>query len=164
MCDLITENQFANTMIEKTLLTEAIEKIHKEFKARIPRATGGMQDSLETIVTSRHAVLLGDEYIEALETGRSPRKASKDSGFAARLFEWMKAVGFPDASMVKAKQLAWYINKYGTKAYREGGKTGIISDFNIDIHINKLADKLGTKYTNIIAQGIARRNINVKTK
>jgi hypothetical protein len=94
--------------------------------------------------------LFAREYIETLEDGRGPRKASAYGGFDKGLEKYLEAKGFATKtskkgnkyyligqSWVTAKGLAHKINKEGDKLYRAGGGKDVYSKalakFTIDL-------------------------------
>lgn len=70
---------------------------------------------------------LAREFFSQIETGRGPRRSSQYGGFDKGLLEYMEARGMVDGLSKKqkerqAKHLAYIINKYGDRTYREGGR------------------------------------------
>lgn len=93
-------------------------------------ATGKTARSIRFEVTSPTDVvdkltIYGRPFTPTIETGRGPRKDSKQSDFEENLLEWVK-IRFGSLDKVKqvrlAKFLRWKINKEGDKTHRMGGK------------------------------------------
>ena len=103
-----------------------------EVKAVIEDYVKAMQDKLPASL----AVLIRTEYhsegitvlvpfwFPITEKGRGPRKASQESNLWMKIYEWMERRNMfrsrtPQGKINEAKGLTWYINKYGTRQFRE---------------------------------------------
>lgn len=125
-------------------------------------ATNKTANSVEGKSDDSSLQILARPFIEALETGRGPRKSSEDGGFKDSMLEYMKAKGIgADLSEKKREQLARFlvlrINKQGDKLYRSGGGrdvytkvlekfiaslTGVVANDRIIEHQNKVFESL----------------------
>jgi hypothetical protein len=93
--------------------------------------TGGTVNSIRFEVKSDEdsdkLLIFAREFFSTIETGRGPRKSSKDSGMKDNILEWMKVrgigAGLPEK---KLKQLAKFItlkiNREGDKTFKRGGR------------------------------------------
>lgn len=126
----------------------------KMLQNLVPKATGKTARSIEYIVVPNRLRIVGREFFETLETGRGPRKSSKEGGFKDNLLEWMKARGIgSDLSEKKRKQLArffaWKINKEGDTTFKAGGRS--IYSMQVDAFVeelsNVIADRKHKEYT-----------------
>lgn len=121
----------------KDVLTEYAPKgldILKESIAKVS-VTGSTLASLKFVLDFPNGKLTyyGRGFMEALEHGRGPRKASSYGNFDTNLEEWLKAKGFASklsksgityyqigSQWFSAKSLAWKINKEGDSLFRSG--------------------------------------------
>ena len=95
-------------------------------------ATNKTAESIEAVNNEKRLQILGRSFIEAMETGRGPRKSSTDGGFKDSMLEWMKARGIgSDLTEKKREQLAKFlvlrINRDGDKLYKAGGNRDVYS-------------------------------------
>lgn len=65
-------------------------------------------------------------WIPVLEHGRGPRKDTKNHQLYLKIYKWMEKRNMFNSKSERgkineAKALTWYINKYGTKLYRDKG-------------------------------------------
>lgn len=141
-------------------LDECIVDIKQRHVAAGQRASGRGMASLESRMEEGDGFFRGDilgfAYIGAWEAGRGPAKRSgtpaEQIEFLASLAEWCKIRGFPSSSLTDeqyiriAKWLKWYINKFGTKLYRNGGRKDIITPA-IEALGEKLQKALEVYYT-----------------
>ena len=71
------------------------------------------------------AGILVPYWIGVLQKGRKPRRSTKSSGLAKKIFKWMSKRNMFKSTTLKgkrneAKQLTWYINKHGNKQFNKG--------------------------------------------
>jgi hypothetical protein len=95
-------------------------------------ATGKTANSIEGKSDDNSLQILGRAFIEALETGRGPRKSSDDGGFKDSMLEYMKARGIGLGLSEKkrenlAKFLVLKINREGDQLYKMGGGRDVYS-------------------------------------
>jgi hypothetical protein len=105
-----------------------------KLKAAVSRysATGKTADSIRYESDENTLKVFGREYIEAMETGRGPRKSSEDGGFEDSMLEYMQAKGIgADLDEKKRRQLARFlvlrINRDGDKLHKRGGGRDVYS-------------------------------------
>lgn len=95
-------------------------------------ATNKTVNSIEGISDDKSLQIKMRPFIEAMETGRGPRKSSEDGGFKDSMLEWMKARGIGSGLNEKqlknlAKFLVLKINREGDKLYKTGGGRDVYS-------------------------------------
>lgn len=96
-------------------------------------ATGKTVESVRSEVTETRLLLFARKYVEAIETGRGPRKSSEYGEFDKGLEEYLEAKGLQTKKSKRgikyfklgeywfsAKSLAWKINKEGSKLWKQG--------------------------------------------
>ncbi len=125
----------------KAALDDCIADIRQRHVAAGQRASGrgmaSLEASVERVGEGYRARILGLPYVGAWETGRAPArragKAQEQAAFVASLAEWCRIRGFPESSLSDeeyirtARWLRWYINRFGTKLYRSGGRRDILT-------------------------------------
>lgn len=125
----------------KGALDDCILDIKQRHVSAGQRASGRGMASLESRVESAPDGYVGQvwglPYVGAWETGRGPARQAgtpqEKIAFVASLAEWCRLRGFPAESLSDeqyirtARWLRWYINKFGTKLYRAGGRRDIIT-------------------------------------
>lgn len=89
-------------------------------------ATNKTVNSIEGTSDDKSLQILGRAFIQAMETGRGPRKSSTDGGFKDSMLEYIKARGMGLGLSEKqqenlAKFLVLKINKEGDQLYKNGG-------------------------------------------
>lgn len=95
-------------------------------------ATNKTVNSIEGTSDDHSLQILGRAFIEAMETGRGPRKSSEDGGFKDSMLEYCKARGMGLGLTEKqlenlAKFLVLKINKEGDQLYKMGGGRDVYS-------------------------------------
>lgn len=115
--------------------------------------TGTIKNSLDYRIEGDRLIVFSDlpgtkfNYIMTLETGRKPGKMPPVSN----ILTWIKQRGIQPEG-ISQKSLAFLIarriGREGSLLYRQGGNSGIISDFTNekyieDNFINQLADEIG---------------------
>lgn len=127
---------------EKTALRIFMRKIKAKLQDRIPVATGKMRKSINYRIKDKSAELYGHPYLLAVETGRGKFKGGEIRGLADALEDWMNAVGY---TKQKPKQLAFLINKYGTRKPKD--RDGMISKFEYESELKELMESIGRSKT-----------------
>lgn len=112
-------------------------------------ATGKTSTSVQYSVsedgTKTTLFVYGRPFIFTVETGRGPRKSTRSYNLASNILEWLETTGkVSGLSQIqkesKAKSLTWFINKFGTKLYRQGGRKDIISNVVTPTLFDKITD------------------------
>lgn len=119
--------------IIRTELEALKTSIINRSRAAGQRATGKTEALFEVKgVTDEHGEFWGALWTYTLEKGRAPssgKGTSSGGDFVKNLKEWIVVRGIPykderDLERL-AKFFAWYVNKFGTKLYKAGGRTDI---------------------------------------
>lgn len=154
------------------VMEQALNNCVEDIKRRSTQAgqvvTGKTLRALEVRMRIEGGNIIGEiwgrPYTGALETGSRPaRKASQNPKLtqkimAANLAQWMKvrglATGMTDKQLkLAAEHLAWYIRRYGTQLYRNGGRRDIITP-GIEATVQTLSDRLGVYYEQLVTDSI----------
>jgi hypothetical protein len=95
-------------------------------------ATNKTVNSIEGTSDDNSLTILGRAFIEAMETGRGPRKSSDDGGFKDSMLEYVKARGMGLGLNEKqqenlARFLVLKINREGDQLYKMGGGRDVYS-------------------------------------
>jgi hypothetical protein len=119
----------------KDILLQFLNEVSKEIKAEQTRqgrvASGKTAQSLEPEATDKVGILYGNISVNVLETGRKGGKVP--GGFKSIIYQWMKDKGiFQAESEAKQNSIAYLIARKikdeGTSLYRNGGKSGVLSN------------------------------------
>ena len=130
------------------------------IRSRIPNVTGKMSQSLGYRLDENGLTIFSSEkYFTVLETGRKPGKMPPISAIE----EWVK--NKPIASDINPRSLAFLIarkiGEEGSLLYRQGGKSGVISDFINDQKIKEdLVDLLDDKFREAIINEFIKKSVN----
>jgi hypothetical protein len=130
------------------------------IRSRIPNVTGKMSQSLGYRIDENGLTIFSSEkYFTVLETGRKPGKMPPISAIE----EWVK--NKPIASDINPRSLAFLIarkiGEEGSLLYRQGGKSGVISDFINDQKIKEdLVDLLDDKFREAIINEFIKKSVN----
>lgn len=129
-------------------------------------ATGKTIQSFEVAVTDERGVLLAAPYVMVLEDGRGPtRRSGKGPGttLQQKIEEWMKAKGIVPKDISQSSLayiIARKIHNEGTRLYRRGGKSGVISNViteqRIDSFMVVYADKFAQSVRSEIFEEVNR--------
>ena len=125
-------------------------------------ATGKTLRSLEVRVRNEGKAIIGEiwgrPFFGALETGSRPARrkgtAASRASMVQSMKEWCRIRGLTNGMSDKqaenfARWLSWYIKKYGSKLYRQGGRRDIITPA-LEATKEQLAQRLGAYYEQII--------------
>lgn len=119
-------------------------------------ATGHTTNAIQTSTRDKHATLEAPSYLFTLENGRGPARGSNSSKqqFIENLKEWIVAKGISYKDENDLQRLAgffrWYINKFGTKQFRQGSRQDIITSA-----IDKLTQSVNEKIPKVYTNGLA---------
>jgi hypothetical protein len=151
---MIDENQV------RTILTEELDALVERIKTNHQNAgqvaSGKTRDSLKVEVTSGKNVAYGlvtaRPYFAVLETGskpwdRIPQRVPR--WFAEIIGEWKRAKGVD----LNEYAVAYNIIHYGSKLYREGGRSDIYSN-EIQRTIDAIGERLSGMLMEIITETI----------
>ena len=107
-------------------MLKAIEQILNEYTDTIRKAMpASVAKLIEVEIRNNGAGVLAPFWLPVLERGRAPRKNSTDHKLYTKIYDWMAKRNMFKSKTEKgrineAKSLTWFINKYGTKMYRDG--------------------------------------------
>jgi hypothetical protein len=130
------------------------------IRSRIPNVTGKMSQSLGYRLDENGLTIFSSEkYFTVLETGRKPGKMPPISAIE----EWVR--NKPIASDINPRSLAFLIarkiGEEGSLLYRQGGKSGVISDFINDQKIKEdLVDLLDDNFREAIINEFIKKSVN----
>lgn len=147
--------------IQKTL-NDCVNDIKRRSTQSGQVATGKTLRALEVRMKVEGANIIGQiwgrPYTGTLETGSRPARRRSNpqaqKAMVENLKEWCAIRGLSAGLTDKqaenlAKYLAWYIKRYGTKLYREGGRRDIITPA-IEATKQTLEQQLGLYYEELI--------------
>ena len=94
-----------------------------EIKAKMPDSVAKL---IEVEIRDNGAGVLAPFWLPVLERGRAPRKSTKDHKLYYKIYLWMAKRNMfksrtTEGKRNEAKALTWFINKYGTKLFRDKG-------------------------------------------
>ena len=107
------------------MLTE-IEKILNDYATTIKAAMpASVAKLIDVEIRDNGAGVLAPFWLSVLERGRGPRKNATDHKLYLKIYAWMEKRNLFKSRTVKgrineAKGVTWFINKHGTKMYRDG--------------------------------------------
>lgn len=145
-------------------LNDCVGDIKRRHIQAGQRATGRTMNALEVRMRREADAIVGEiwgmPYTGAWETGSRPARrkgtaASRES-MVQNLKEWCKIRGLAvndEQAQRLAKYLAWYIKRYGSKLYRNGGRRDIITPA-IEATKQTVEQQLGIYYEQLITETI----------
>lgn len=144
-----------------------VDEIKKNLASTGTDATGETSKSLrfEVKKDADKTILsvYGRPFIMAVETGRGPAKGSGqgNSGMAENILKWMNAKGIKTDQSHKerfgfAKFLTKKINEEGSKLYKSGGRTDIISPVINETLINNITKDVLKQFSGLYLKNVAQ--------
>lgn len=115
-------------------------------------ATGLTAESIQIVTSNNSMQLQAPSHLLTLEEGRGPARNSNSDKqqFIENLKAWILAKGISYKDENDLQRLAgffrWYINKFGTKQYRQGKREEIVTD-TIERFKKSVNGKLTDLYT-----------------
>lgn len=159
--------------IEKAL-TDCVNDIKRRSTQARQVATGRTLRALEVRVHREGVNVIGEiwgrPFTGVLETGSRParRKGTAQSRelMIQNLKEWCAIRGLSNGMTDKqatnlARYLAWYIKRYGTKLYRQGGRRDIITPA-VEATKKTVEQQLSLYYEQLITEQIDNNFFNSK--
>ena len=149
-------------------LNDCVGDIKRRHIQAGQRATGRTMNALEVRMRREGESIIGEiwgrPFTGALETGSRPAsRASRNSKLtrkvmAVDLAEWMRIRGLTNGLTDEqrkhaAEHLAWYIRKYGSALYRNGGRRDIITPA-IEATKQTVEQQLGLYYEQLVTETI----------
>ena len=103
-----------------TEIDALIEDYTKAIKAKLPNSLAAM---IHTNSQPNKATVTVPYWFSITEHGRGVRKSSKNYNLDQKIYKWMQERNMFKSQTAKgrineARGLTWYINKYGTKQFR----------------------------------------------
>jgi hypothetical protein len=153
--------------VVKAILAGFAERTIEGIRSRIPNVTGRMSESLGYRIDEDGLTIFSSEkYFTVLETGRKPTSAGASKGnptLRESILEWIK--NKPIASDINPKSLAFLIarkiHEEGSLLYRQGGKSGVISDFINNERIKEdLINNLNEKFRDAVINEFINKSVN----
>lgn len=121
---------------------ETVGIIHTNMRRAGKNATGQTRREIKSESTDTRVTVTGPSHVFTLETGRGPYNDGPESNLKGKIAEWMRAkpVTPKNGQTIEqaAKSIAWFINKFGTQLYRNGGRKDIITPAISDERIERL--------------------------
>lgn len=140
-------------------LRNTVEQVRSNIRRANQSATGRTEQALGYGATNNLGYIEGAPWTWTLEKGRPPARSSSASDkreFIENLKVWIRAKGITYRSDKELERLAnffrWYINRFGNKLYRSGGRSDIISPPFDDLE-RRLMEVLPEYFTTVI-QGL----------
>jgi hypothetical protein len=104
-------------------LTEMIKLIGDRNSYSGNKISDSIMKMFTVEITELHDGILVPYWLGVLERGRGPRKSNVDTGLYKRIFKWMEKHNMFKSQTAKgklneAKQMTYYINKYGNQQFR----------------------------------------------
>jgi hypothetical protein len=120
---------------------ETVQIIRSNLASTGTDATGKTSQSLKSELPKPNQVIVsGRGFIYTVETGRKPGKMPPVN----KILEWVNSGKISIEG--KAESVAWAISKniakFGTKLFREGGRTDIITPAVSDQRVQNLTDEI----------------------
>lgn len=142
--------------VVQAILTDFAERTIAGIRSKIPNVTGKMSQSLGYRIDDDGLTIFSSEkYFTVLETGRAPGKRPPISAIE----EWVR--NKPIASDINPRSLAFLIarkiGEEGSLLYRQGGNSGVISDF---INQQKIQEDLISLLTDEFRDYVVNEFIN----
>ena len=149
-------------------LTIAGNRIARQIRSNIRRmsmtASGKTENSIRVEATDKQLVIWGAMHIFSLEHGRGPtRRGSKGSGVGSlrkRLREWILDKGIQPDGEISIDTLAFImarkIHKEGTRLFRSGRPSGVLSKPDQTKLLKDLAERIAKLETTLVVSDILK--------
>lgn len=148
--------------VQQQLLQNLGDEIAKKLAANIPSATGRTAKKIHAVSEPFAVEVLGPSYIFALEYGRGPTKNTTPSNptlFEA-IKEWAMARGIISGESKSELGIVWGITKKihneGTKLFRSGVPSGVLTSVIDQINMNSLLKDLTALQINEYSSEVIR--------
>lgn len=147
------------TGLTQAILKQFAEEVIQDIRAKIPSVSGESAASLGYRIDATGLTIFSSKkYFTVLETGRKPGKRPPIDVIE----QWVKAK--PIQSDISPRSLAFLIarkiGEEGSLLYRQGGKSGVISDsINEQVIKEKLIDNLGTSFRDYIVNEFIKKSV-----
>lgn len=148
------------TGLTQAILKNFAEEVIAGIRSRIPNVTGQSAASLGYRIDAEGLTIFSSQkYFTVLETGRKPGKRPPISVIE----QWIKDK--PIASDISPRSLAFLIarkiGEEGSLLYRQGGKSGVISEsINDKVIKEKLVDVLSDSFRDYVVNEFVRKSLD----
>jgi hypothetical protein len=148
------------TGLTQAILKSFAEEVIAGIRSRIPNVTGQSAQSLGYRIDAEGLTIFSSQkYFTVLETGRKPGKRPPISVIE----QWIKDK--PIASDINPKSLAFLIarkiGEEGSLLYRQGGKSGVISEsINDKVIKEKLVNVLNESFRDYVVNEFIRKSLD----
>lgn len=145
---------------------DSVNIIRSNMRRAGQNATGETSASLasDVIQNGERLQVSGARHIYVLEKGRSPYKGGAEANLKGKLATWMRAKGVETRGKQTIEQaaqgLAIAINKKGTKLWREGGRTDIITPIFAQDRFDKLNKDIAEVQFKKVVQAVENGSSN----
>lgn len=107
----------------KPELQELIRNISQKNTYSGNKISESIMRMFEVEETAMNTGILVPFWLPVLQSGRGPRKSTKDYQLYKRIYSWMQKRNMfrstkTEGRLREAKFITWYINKYGNKQFR----------------------------------------------
>lgn len=146
------------TGLTQVILKNFAEGVIADIKSKIPNVTGESAASLGyRIDTDGLTIFSSKKYFTVLETGRKPGKRPPIDVIE----QWVRQK--PITSDISPRSLAFLIarkiGEEGSLLYRQGGKSGVISDsINEQVIKEKLIDNLSDSFRDFVVNEFIKKS------
>lgn len=153
----------ATAIILNEFIDDVVREVQDNMNAEGVNATGETLRSFEKEVSQSRALLYAAKHIGVLEDGRKPTAFGphqQGPTLKSIIRKWIDAKGIDPGTdkngrPVTKDSLAFLISrkihKEGTKLYREGGNSGILSGVITPERVNELGQRIGDEYFKAIS-------------
>lgn len=151
------------------ILTGFAERTIAGIRSKIPNVTGTMSQSLGYKIDAEGLTIFSSEkYFTVLETGRKPTSSGAARGIPTlrvRIREWIDNAGITPRGNISRDSLAFLITRKiheeGSLLYRQGGKSGVISDYINNVKIQEdLINLLTDSFKDYIINEFITKSVN----
>lgn len=150
--------------VVQAILTGFAERTIAGIRSKIPNVTGKMSQSLGYRIDDDGLTIFSSEkYFTVLETGRGPTKEGSTAGsptLRETILQWINNKGITPTDISKESLsylIARKIHEEGSLLYRQGGNSGVISDF---INQQKIQEDLISLLTDEFRDYVVNEFIN----
>lgn len=147
-------------------LDRCVQDIKRRHIAAGQRVTGKTMNALEVRIKREGESIIGEiwgrPFTGALETGSRPARrkgtAQGKLDMVAGMKEWVHIRGL-DAGMTEkqsenlAKYLSWYIKRYGSSLWRQGGRRDIITPA-VEATRQALEERLSVYFEQLVSENV----------
>lgn len=162
-------------MIKKILQQQGesvIGRLRESFASNNVNASGKLSATLEADVEESsqlvRLVVDAEGYVFTSEDGRGPTRNSGDGSLVTRIRQWMDDKGGFSGTDQQKNSIAYAIttniHKKGTRLFRRGGNSGVLSDVINDSLLSELENEIadGVEQTVFEAIGNAGKNGSIQ--